>query len=327
MLSLTYGEIMWLFTTKLGRKIVAIVLAVLTVIVIIVIATSKSKGVLSAYNRLSGKPTSSTIQFVKQYTKLNKQLDGNGNVELIQQASSNIDNITTGVDEIADELVDNDSETGGGELETVDEDDKTDNYISLDGDIVINNWLVLHTSPSVSGSLHSEHTSSSIYTGNWSMGEGIGLGNKYMRGMYTDHTVNKPLVNGHPASCGYVNGEGRYWVAIGPSWFNPSLVDSSGNLTVSRDIGATDWFEDGVGKNFDIQVEYKGKTYYIYACCGDAKFHTFKDGLGYCQSSYDAYGDYAGDQYRDGSTIEWCGVKGGSGARLNNDMSFDGLYY
>lgn len=314
---------MWLFKTKLGKRILLGVVVAAIIVITVIVYTVKSKGVIYAYTHLTGRPTSSAFQFAKKVNTLGKSVSVDGTIDVIQQGYV-LDSELAGVDEVPDDLSEEEKDDGSDDTDIEEEEDKEE-YIQIDGSIIINGWLVLHTEPSISGSLHTDHTKSSIYTGQWSMGEGTGGTNTDMRNLYSDSSINTAMINGRPTYKN-INSSGRYWVAIGPAWFNPSYIDSNG-LPMSGRCWAADWFEDGIGKDFDIVVEYNGTTYYIYACCGDSKAHTFKDGLGYCQSSYDYKGIYAGDKYRDGSIIEWVNVPAGTGATLNKSISFNGLYY
>ena len=312
---------MWLFTTKLGRRILVIASTLVVVGLLIGVGSAKSKRILLAYKMLSGKPVSSTEQFGKMVQTVVEERDPTGSISY-KIASGMLDSKVNEFKEEADELIDSEENTGSG-----DTDEGTDTYPSITGDVIIDGWLVLHSSPSVSGSLHTDHLGSGIYTGNkWSMGETKGGGNKYMRGLYPDPSLNTPLINGRPSSYKNTNSEGRYWVAIGPAWFNPNYIGSDG-YPPSKTCSASDWFAGGTGQNFDIEVVYEGSTYYIYACCGDAKAHTFGDGKGLCQSAYGYDGSYAGSNYRDGSVVEWVNVPSRMGANLDNTLQFNGLYF
>lgn len=313
---------MWLFKTKLGKRILLGIIIAVMVVIVIIVYTVKSKGIFYAYTHLTGRHTSSTLQFVKTVNTLGKSINADGTIDVVQQ-SYTVDSELLGVDEIPDDLAEEEIDYGSDDEEV--EEEEEEEYIPLDGTIIVNGWLVLHKEPSVPGSLHIDHLKSSIFTGQWSMGEGTGGTNTDMRGLYSDSSINTAMINGRPTYKN-INSSGRYWVAIGPAWFNPSYIGSDGLASNNR-CWAADWFADGKGKDFDISVDYNGATYYIYACCGDSKAHTFKDGLGYCQSSYDYKGVYAGDKFKDGSVIEWVNVPAGTGAALNRGLSFNGLCY
>lgn len=201
------------------------------------------------------------------------------------------------------------------------------NITPADEDVVINDWLVLHAKPSGSASIDNSGTKVGIYKSNkWSMGIGNSLikANSYMVNLYSDRTTVRPTINGKTATEGSVNSSGRYWVGIGPSWFQPGKLDSNGYPSGDTFKYASNFFPDGTGHNFDVVVNYQGKTYYIYCCAGDIKAHTYGDGKGYVQSSYNRSGTPSPGN-RDFSCVEFIGVTGSVGAGLSSKMTFQGI--
>lgn len=327
---------------KFYIRIILIVVSIVVMLVIITVGAMNMKVLVKQYNELSNKPVNSARHFKIPFGYITMNQDGSVNIQFatVSQAS----NIGIGVDDLEFEGVTPDDETqqagpdyvGNGDaggITYTEEDTKInfDDYVvpfnPKDGDILIRGWLVLHSEPSVNGYLNTGHLSVEGYYGSWSMGEGQSGLNRYMRQLYSDDTWSRPIINGKEVNRGIVNRSGRYWVAIGPSWFNPDLIDSNGVAQLNGDsLGASYWFSDGIGHNFDIAVKFNGENYYIYACVGDAKAHTFGDGLGYCQSGYNWDLSECVTSTRGAwQPIEWPMVDGKEGARLDVIMDFQGL--
>ena len=195
-------------------------------------------------------------------------------------------------------------------------------------DVVVNSWLMLRAQPSYSGGIKdTNHKGVSLYKAEkWAMGEGSSLeANKYMRALYEDQTARRPKINGKVATQGSVNGSGRYWVAIGPSWFNKAKIVNGYYEGKAQSLTASQWFSDGKGHEFDVMVKYQGKIYYIPCVMGDAKAHTAGDGKGYIQSGYGFDGTDYSVKHRDRSIVEFVGVEGSAGASLGSLMEFVGI--
>ena len=204
------------------------------------------------------------------------------------------------------------------------------NIVPAGEDIVLNEWLVLHAEPSVTGDLLTSHLDVGFYNEDkWSMGEGETVKpTKYCRQYYekSDIEATRPTVNGVQQSIGYVTHDGRYYVAIGPGWFNSVAVSNGITSSITPSL-----VMNGVEK-FDIVVNYGGKTYYIYAALGDAKAHTFinntgtepYNGKGIIQTGFKWDGT-GGNKWFDFSCVEWCGVKGSIGSALSTELEFVGL--
>ena len=168
-------------------------------------------------------------------------------------------------------------------------------------------WLNLYDDSTVAGNYYSIETSTlaNYRPAKWSMGEGNGYtGNRYAKERYTDQTVTRP--NG--ASEGYVDGSGRYWVAVGPKVTNKDF-----DLSV-----ATTSDNAGYGKFFDLVVKDKssGNTYYIPCKSGDCKVHTYPTGV--IQTGTKIPGTESAPSNNDGSLVEWVGVTPSIGADLGD---------
>lgn len=195
-------------------------------------------------------------------------------------------------------------------------------------DLVVDGWLALSAQPTRSnGVLDTMHKNVSINNAaKWAMGEGSALkANQYMRALYSDTSASRPILEGNVAAYGSVNNDGRYWVAIGPAWFNRLALNNDGYFKSGvASTTASQWFSDRKGHEFDVVVLLDGVTYYIPCVMGDAKAHTAKDGHGYIQSGYGFDGTvYA--QNRDFSIVEFVGVPGSTGAALNRTLVFVGI--
>lgn len=109
-------------------------------------------------------------------------------------------------------------------------------------------------------------------------------------------TGKKPI---KASNNGYMDEEGRYWVAVWPNVMNP-------NYSNTRE--ATD--EDmQYGTKIDIHVvgQHDGIDYYIPAVIGDVKNHTYPDGL--YQTGFRMVTKKFEDGKNDGSTVEFLGYK------------------
>lgn len=326
---------MWLLKTKVGRIIISTCALLVIAALLFFVIAADSKRIINAYNELGGKPAESKTQFIAKYAILKENTDGkHDGIEFVMNDSANDSSIDVPDEGLDVTPGDDDPDTGeqetgdgGGSEEGVQEGDYVVPYDPDAGDILIDDWLVLHANPSPAMyNLDTRHLSCSEYNGvNWSMGEGDTGTNKYIMGLYSDSTWSRPIINGNTASNGAVNKNGRYWVAIGPAWFNPGIIDSNGYC--SSQPGASDWFSDGTGHYFDIVVNYQGSKYYIYSCVGDAKAHTFGPGKGFCQSGLNWNGSENYTNTAGYQPIEWPRTNASVGANLDGKMSFVGLLH
>lgn len=168
-------------------------------------------------------------------------------------------------------------------------------------------WLNLYNDNTVASNYYSVTTSSlsNFIPSKWSMGEGNSYtGNSFAKGSYSDSSTVRP--NG--ATEGYVDGSGRYWVAVGPKVTNKdydlSVAATSSNV--------------GYGKLFDLVIKEisTGTTYYIPCKSGDCKVHTYPTGI--IQTGTKIPGSETSPSHNDGSLVEWVGVSPGTGSGLGS---------
>lgn len=120
----------------------------------------------------------------------------------------------------------------------------------------------------------------------------------------------------------FVNPEGRYWIAVGPTIMGASF-DSNGNVDPSSMKYNT---------KIDLLVEClleerMGEQVWLYCVLGDAKVHTFSgqingqeiDGRGVFQTGFDAHGNWSNNM--DASYIEFMGFAGYHSTKDDNNWS------
>lgn len=290
----------------------AFILGVFIILVVYLISSANSymDELIKQYTTLTAKTNDSKYSFDKKLFYVTVEADGTKKITFGYKSEQQQEQAEQAVEEA----------TGGEDTAPSVE------ITPASGDAVINKWLLLNKDPSGTGDIKSVPSNITLYNpSKWSMGEGSTLKkwNKWMMGLYSDTSYSRPTIDGKTVDIGQVNSDGRYWVAIGPSWFNPGLIGSNG-YTKSQP-GAGSWFADGKGHNFDIVVEYQSSTYYIYCVMGDSKAHTFGDGMGYCQSGINWNGGEKLASHRDFSVVEWCGASGNDGASLNTQLTFKGI--
>lgn len=100
----------------------------------------------------------------------------------------------------------------------------------------------------------------------------------------------------------YVDGEGRYWVAVGPNVVNPNYVHESNkeNVDVSKVF---------YGTKMDVLVEdqYTGERYYVRVVNGEAKEHSAPEGL--YQTGIPFNSSRLGNKDGAGNTVEFMGYQ------------------
>ena len=97
----------------------------------------------------------------------------------------------------------------------------------------------------------------------------------------------------------YIDGEGRYWVAVGPNVVNPEHCTDK----TDKSIDSSEMY---YGTKLDIVVKSKdGKIYYIPAVNGDTKEHSYPDGLYQTGESFDI--NRITDLDSAGNTVEFTG--------------------
>ncbi len=151
--------------------------------------------------------------------------------------------------------------------------------------ILEDNWLKLYLSPTVSEKGRSVPKHPDAANWDWAMEEELhddkknldwfeksSPAQKYITQKGGKFDANR-LENGL-----YVDGEGRYWVAVGPNVVNPGHSKEKQDNRI--DISAI-----FPGTKIDIKVqcgkegEHDGEIFYIPAVVGDAKEHSYPDGM------------------------------------------------
>ena len=324
----------WLIR-KIRLYIIFGILGIIAITIAIMIMEVSITGdkMLDVYMSLTMRTSNSKSNFDKKLMYINRDENGNVSVTIGYKGDVNEtvqENLITEAQSTGTTLSGG-SSSGSSGVGGVTVTSTSVNIEPSSGDVVIDDWLVLHSSPSSSGGTIQGVPS---VTGmnqptKWSMGEGNTLKqwNVYTMGLYDDKSYARPSINGVVADHGEVNSSGRYWVAIGPAWFNPGLINTStGFANSSKAPTAGGWFADGIAHNFDLIVTYNGSTYYIYCCLGDSKAHTYREGMGYIQSGVNWNGsEDLSDKHKDYSIVEWCGVDPSVGASLGSVMKLDGL--
>ena len=100
----------------------------------------------------------------------------------------------------------------------------------------------------------------------------------------------------------------RYWVAVGPMVMDPNWIEKHGSR---RDV----WAEDmNYGTKIDIVVERDNVLYYIPAVVGEAKAHTYPNGIYQTGVKFPGGSDFHPNNV-DGSSVEFMG------RGINGEMS------
>lgn len=169
----------------------------------------------------------------------------------------------------------------GGEITVIDIPDKPEEEEKEDEFELIDGWLRLYKEQTIPGEgrFVPKHEDADVY--DWAM-EGE-LSEKHseenwfrntspvsqdIRGKGEEFTVKKTSNNL------YVDGEGRYWVAVGPNVVNPNHSLEY----VKHDIDPSEVF---YGTKMDVLVEgqYTGERYYVRVVIGETKEHSAPHGL------------------------------------------------
>lgn len=135
----------------------------------------------------------------------------------------------------------------------------------------------LYSSPTVSGTGRPDAKHSNANNYDWGMPEELKKGNNPEN--FSTNSMAATMIN---ASGGiltvkkesnnvYTDDDGRYWIAVGPDFMNPSHTSTMQIKPANMNYGT----------KIDIHVvgQYDGKDYYIPAVVGDAKEHSKPDGL------------------------------------------------
>jgi len=166
-----------------------------------------------------------------------------------------------------------------------------------DGGGTVSGWLKLHSSASSSGG-RTVNMPSEIVASKWAMTEG----DPY-KGKINPYAGNATVIKG--SSGELVDGNGRYWVAVGPNVMNP-------NHSKSKAITAE---EMKYQSKIDIVLKNaSGTIYYVYAAVGDCKAHTYPTGIIQTGNAFPNGTDpHPGNA--DGSVVEFMGTQSISGLR------------
>lgn len=174
----------------------------------------------------------------------------------------------------------------GGQIRVKDIPDKPEEEEEEDDFDLIDGWLRLYKEQTIPGEGRFVQKHKYAKNWDWAMPEELdGSGNpenahsetwfqnespasKDIRGKGGNFIVNQTSNNL------YTDGEGRYWVAVGPNVVNPSHSLEK----VDHDIYASEVF---YGTKMDVEVEHQdtGERYYVRVVNGDAKEHSYRDGL------------------------------------------------
>lgn len=173
-----------------------------------------------------------------------------------------IDGIFTVAKNMLEEINETENETGNG----------TENEC-----IIIDNWLYLFSEPTVSseGRHVLKHPDAANY--DWAMPEELSGKNNELWFEKISPASEQIESNGGVLVARlnennlYTDSEGRYWVAVGPNVMNPDHQPERVQVTAE---------EMHYGTKLDIVVEDgNGVRFYIPAVVGDAKEHSYPDGL------------------------------------------------
>lgn len=161
----------------------------------------------------------------------------------------------------------------------------------------VNGWLYLKSKKSQSGG-RDVSMPSSCDPNKWAMREG----NPYNGGInpYAGRATVRTGNHGE-----LIDGNGRYWIAVGPNVMNPSH-------SKSKSITAE---EMKYQSKIDIVLkDSSGKTHYVYAIVGDCKAHTYPTGIVQTGNAF-PNGTDSHPANADGSVVEFLGTQSISGLR------------
>lgn len=172
-------------------------------------------------------------------------------------------------------------------------------------DLVVDNWLKLYSNPTVSGGGRNVPKHKDAASFDWAMDEEINDGerdgNWFASSSYAYREITKMGTFSLQTTSNnlYTDAEGRYWVAVGPNVVNPEHSKEK----KETDIDASEMY---YGTKLDIVVENEfGERYYIPAVVGDAKEHSYPDGL--YQTGVPFNKNRSTDTSSAGNTVEFIG--------------------
>ena len=185
-------------------------------------------------------------------------------------------------------------------LDKIEEEEKEDEYELIDG------WLRLYKEQTIPGEGRFVPKHDDANTWDWAMPEDVS-------GNYTEDWFQEEswackdikgkgggVVVSKTSNNLYVDGEGRYWVAVGPNVVNPNYVHESDEKSV--DVNKVFY-----GTKMDVLVEnqYTGERYYVRTVNGDTKEHSAPDGL--YQTGIPFQSSRPKDTEGAGNTVEFIG--------------------
>lgn len=145
--------------------------------------------------------------------------------------------------------------------------------------IIVDNWLYLYTKPTVEGTGRSVNKHPEANNYDWAMPED--LSDNYSENWFETESPAHDEIEENDGDfeidkvCNnvYIDSEGRYWVGLGPNVVNPNHDKQQVDYDIRRS-------EMNYGTKLDIVVQdKKGNVYYIRAVVGDAKEHSYPDGI------------------------------------------------
>lgn len=145
--------------------------------------------------------------------------------------------------------------------------------------ITLDGWLCLYSEPTVAGEGRVVPRHPDADPLNWACPEDLCRNNRSSIDTFPQSSAAKTEISKRggimeaklTSNNLYTNAEGRYWVAVGPNVINPDRPSVYGEIYAS---------EMNYGTKIDIVVkDEQGNIYYIPAVVGDAKAHSYPDGL------------------------------------------------
>ncbi len=166
--------------------------------------------------------------------------------------------------------------------------------IAGDKDVVLieNNWLALCSRRTFENGGRIVNIPREADPKKWAMKESQSAINFYARGIIGNRNYSKVGSNYE-----LLDKDNRYWVAVGPKVMNPNYYPNGKLLAESMNYGTL----------LDVELmDEDGDVYYVKAVVGDAKAHTYPNGIFQTGTSFDT--PYIHLPYHnDGSIIEFMG--------------------
>lgn len=167
-------------------------------------------------------------------------------------------------------------------------------------EVVLNEWLTLNNTPTYDEGGRIVEIPKDANPSKWAMKEDQTNINLYARHIIGDS--NKVVIGSQGEM---LDKDGRYWIAIGPKVMNPNFKNDS----------KIDPEDMKYGTYVDIKLsDIDGNIYYVKAVVGDAKNHTYPNGI-YQTGNAFPNGTDPHPNNADGSIIEFMGKASISGFR------------